>query len=190
MPLREYLSRETIAADYWDPKWRTHLACTFRPDADDVAWLRPFKFEDLTQRGTVEFRSVCEQPVRDAFAPAAFHAGLAENIPALAELLASDTSLYGHGYGAAELRAIMSRREWPSFVGRDALATQLNCILDLAEEGLRRRGFGEEPLLAPLRRRADTLVSPAREQLERLERGETIEQIATDYATWKETSGV
>jgi hypothetical protein len=49
---------------------------------------------------------------------------------------------------------------------------------------LRRRGFGEEPLLAPLRRRADTLVSPAREQLERLERGETIEQIATDYATW------
>lgn len=27
-------------------------------------------------------------------------------------------------------------------------------------------------------------------QLERLERGETIEQIATDYATWKETSGV
>ena len=190
VPLREYLSRETIAADYWDPKWRTHLACTFRPDADDVAWLRPFKFEDLTQRGTVEFRSVCEQPVRDAFAPAVFHAGLAENVPALAELLASDTSLYGHGYGAAELRAIMSRREWPSFVGRDALATQLNCILDLAEEGLRRRGFGEEPLLAPLRRRADTLVSPAREQLERLERGETIEQIATDYATWKETSGV
>ena len=124
------------------------------------------------------------------FAPAAFHAGLAERVDALADLLASDTSLYGHGYGAAELRAIMSRREWPSFLDRDALATQLNCILDLAEEGLYRRGFGEEPLLAPLRRRADTLVSPAREQLERLERGETIEQIATDYATWKETSGV
>ena len=134
------------------------------------------------QRGTVEFRSVCEQPVRDAFAPAAFHAGLAEDVPALADLLASDTSLYGHGYGAAELRALMSRREWPSFVDRGALAAQLNRILDLAEEGLRRRGFGEEPLLAPLRRRADTLVSPAREQLERLERGEPIERIAEDYA--------
>jgi hypothetical protein len=84
----------------------------------------------------------------------------------------------------------MSRREWPSFVDRGALAAQLNRILDLAEEGLHRRGFGEEPLLEPLRRRADTLVSPAREQLERLERGETIEQIATDYATWKEASGV
>ena len=169
---------------------REHRSCLFSPDAGDVAWLRPFKFEDLTQRGTVEFRSVCEQPVRDAFTPAVFHAGLAEEVPALAELLASDTSLYGHGYGAAELRAIMSRREWPSFVDRGALAAQLNRILDLAEEGLHRRGFGEEPLLEPLRRRADALSNPALEQLNRLERGETIEQIAADYATWKEASGV
>ena len=34
---------------------------------------------------------------------------------------------------------------------------------------------------APLRRRADTLESPAREHVERLERGESIETIATDY---------
>jgi hypothetical protein len=46
------------------------------------------------------------------------------------------------------------------------------------------------PLLAPLRRRADTLVSPAREQLERLERGEPIERIAEDFATWKEVPDV
>ena len=91
------------------------------------------------------------------------------------------TSLYGHGYGAAELRALMSRREWPSFVNRGALAAQLNNILDLAEEGLRRRGFGEEPLLDSLRRRADALTNPALEQINRLERGETIEQIAEDY---------
>jgi hypothetical protein len=44
--------------------------------------------------------------------------------------------------------------------------------------------------LEPLRRRADALSNPALEQLERLERGETIEQIAADYATWKEASGV
>ena len=31
-----------------------------------LTWLRPFKFEDLTQRGTVEFRSVCEQPVLES----------------------------------------------------------------------------------------------------------------------------
>ena len=40
----------------------------------------------------------------------------------------------------------------------------------------------DKRFFAPLRRRADTLVSPAREQLERLERGEPIESIAEDYA--------
>ena len=93
VPLSEYLGKGTMRAEYWDPKAREHRSCLFSPDAGDVAWLRPFKFEDLTQRGTVEFRSVCEQPVRDAFAPAAFHAGLAENVSALAALLAADRLL-------------------------------------------------------------------------------------------------
>ena len=183
VPLPEYLGKGTMRAEYWDSKAHEHRSCLFSPDANDVAWLRPFKFEDLTQRGTVEFRSVCEQPVRDAFAPAAFHAGLAENVSALASLLASDTVLYGHGYGAAELRGLMAQRDWPSFIDRPALTTQLHRILDLAEDGLRKRGFDEEVFLAPLRRRADTLVSPAREQLERLTRGESLESVATDYGT-------
>ena len=75
----------------------------------------------------------------------------------------------------------MVRREWPSFIDRKALTAQIHRILDLAEDGLAKRGFGEEPLLAPLRRRAETLSSPAREQVERLERGEAIESIADDY---------
>lgn len=37
-----------------------------------------------------------------------------------------------------------------------------------------------EPLIAPLRRRADTLTNPALEQLDRLTRGESIESIAED----------
>ena len=114
-----------------------------------------------------------------------FHAGLAENVSALAALLAADTVLYGHGYGAAELRGLMARRDWPSFIDRTALTAQLHCILDLAEDGLRKRGFHEEVFLAPLRRRADTLVSPAREQMERLAKGESLESIAADYGTLK-----
>ena len=58
-------------------------------------------------------------------------------------------------------------------------------IKGLAEEGLARRGFGEEPLLA-LRRRADTLTGPAREHLVRLEGGESIESIAIDYGSTEE----
>ncbi len=36
---------------------------------------------------------------------------------------------------------------------------------------------------APLRERADTLASPAREHLSRLERGESIDSIANDYGS-------
>ena len=183
IPLRAYLEHGTVVGEYWDGNAKCHWKCLFAPLASDVAWLRPFKFEDLTQRGTVEFRSVCEQPVRDAFAPAAFHAGLAENVSALEALLAADTVLYGHGYGATELRGLMARRDWPSFIDRPALTTQLHRILDLAEDGLRNRGFNEEVFLAPLRRRANTLVSPAREQMERLAKGESLESIAEDYGT-------
>ena len=111
----------------------------------------------------------------------AFHAGLSERVDKLAEHLEHDAVLYGHGYGAAELRGLMIRREWPSFVDRKALAVELHGILDIAEAGLADRGFGEGHLLAPLRRRADMLASPAREHVERLERGESIESIAADY---------
>ena len=189
VPLSEYLGKGTMRAEYWDPKAREHRSCLFSPDAGDVAWLRPFKFEDLTQRGTIEFRSICEQPVREAFAPAAFHAGLAENVSALEALLAADTVLYGHGYGATELRGLMARRDWPSFIDRSALTAQLHRILDLAEDGLRKRSFNEEAFLAPLRCRADTLVSPAREHVDRLAKGESLESIATDYGTLKSGDG-
>ena len=57
----------------------------------------------------------------------------------------------------------------------------LRRILDLSAKGLARRGFGEEPLLDPLRRRADMLTNPALEQLDRLAHGESIENIARDY---------
>ena len=183
VPLSEYITKGTVVGEYWDGKAHVHRHCLFAPCAEDVAWLRPFKFEDLTQRGTVEFRSICGQPVRDAFAPAAFHAGLAEHVDELADLLAADTTLYGHGYCAAELRGLMVQRTWPSFIDRPALTAQLHRILDLAKSGLVRRGFGEEPLLAPLRRRADTLSNPAREHLARLGQGESIEQIADDYGS-------
>ena len=75
-------------------------------------------------------------PVREAFAVAAFHAGLAERVDRLSELLGHDTVLYGHGYGAVELRSLMIRREWPSFIDRKALSVQLHRILDIAEGGL------------------------------------------------------
>lgn len=138
-------------------------------------FLRPFKFEDLTYRGTLEFRSVCAQPVPEALAFAAFHAGLMEMLPELAALLDDDETLYGHGYNVSELRELFNRRNWPLFLDRPALSAQLTRILDLAARGCSRRGANEGPLLAPLYRRAETLVSPAREFVDGMEKGETVD---------------
>ncbi|MBR4252702.1 MAG: glutamylcysteine synthetase [Kiritimatiellae bacterium] len=186
LPLREYVRRDRIEAECWDPAAGTHRPYSFAPSPSDVAWLRPFKFEDLTARGTLEFRSVCAQPVRDAFAPAALHAGLMEELTALAALLAADTALYGHGFGPAELRELLARRVRPAFFDPGALRARLHRILDLAERGLARRAFGEAPLLAPLRARADTLSNPALDQLRRLEVGEPLDSVAADYAALPE----
>ena len=181
LPLRDYARRAEVAAEYYDSATGNYAPYSLVPSHEDVRWLRPFKFEDLTQRGTLEFRSVCAQPVRDAFAPAAFHVGLMEELPALVDFIQEDHSLYGHGFGAAELRTLLVRRDWPSFIGRTALTAQLQTLIDIAERGLVRRGLGEERYLNPLRRRAETLRNPARDQLDRLISGESVDQIAEDY---------
>lgn len=181
-PLEEYFAAGQMSGEYYDPASGKYREITFTPKPEDLHELRSYKSEDLTFRGTVEFRSVCEQPVREIFASAALHAGLMQRVEELQELLLTDEVLYHHGYGAAELRRMMSREELPDFVDRRALREKLVQILDLAREGLELRGRGEEDLLSPLDKRAQTLTSPAREMLQRLRSGETMREIVLDYA--------
>ena len=46
------------------------------PVKEDLKQHRSYQFQDLTARGTVEFRSVCTQPLETTFAPIAFELGL------------------------------------------------------------------------------------------------------------------
>ena len=46
----------------------------FHPEPSDLEYLRSYKFEDLTFRGTIEYRSACCQPVSECMCVAAFHA--------------------------------------------------------------------------------------------------------------------
>ena len=59
--LSKYFSSDRIKGEYFDGN--RYREITFHPEISDLQYLRSFKFEDLTFRGTVEFRSVCEQPV-------------------------------------------------------------------------------------------------------------------------------
>lgn len=180
VPIMDYLEADEIRGEMFrDGTWQE---MTFAPQSDDLAYLRTYKHEDLTYRGTIEFRSACCQPFSEAMCVAAFHMGLVQKADELTELLENDRVLYHHGYGAPEMRKLMSQRYWPSFIDRGALSDLCCSVLDLASEGLRQIGYGDEKYLAPLYHRARTLVSPAREMREALEKGVPMETIVRRYA--------
>jgi gamma-glutamylcysteine synthetase len=115
-------------------------------------------------------------------APAAFHAGLMENLHQLTKLLETDTVIYHHGYSPSELRELFDRREFPEFVDKKQLSGLLLQVLDLARKGLAQRGLHEEKYLDSLYERARCLLSPARQMVEAVEAGVPLESYINKYA--------
>ncbi len=179
VPLMEYFSMETMKGEYFDGN--KYQEIYFHPELSDLKYLRSFKFEDLTFRGTVEFRSVCEQPVKEIMASAAFHAGLMENLPLLTEVLEQDRVIYRKGYNASELRRMFVKKELPDIFNWKEVVNLLLKIVDIAEKGLRKRGLGEEIFLKPLYRRSEELKSPARKMAEGLAKGRTMDDYIEEY---------
>lgn len=129
MPLENYFASETITGEFYNGA--DYELVTFSPRIEDLTFLRSYKFEDLTFRGTIEFRSVCEQPVSEILASAALHAGLMEMIPELNELVQKDTVLYNRGMTAAQLRACFNLREFPVWLDRKAVSTLILQLIKL-----------------------------------------------------------
>ena len=178
-PLSEYFSSKEIRGElYQDGEYHT---VTIRPELSDLEHLRSFKFEDLTFRGTVEFRSVCEQPVSEIMASGALHTGLMENLHALTHLLENDHVIYHKGYNASELRRQFVLSEIPDIYDREDLSRLLLKVLDLASDGLRIRGMDEEPYLLPLYERAERIMSPAREMQEGIRSGKSMREYIEKY---------
>lgn len=180
MPLRDYFSQDEVEGEYYaNGKYHKLI---IEPRKEDLEYLRSFKHEDLTYRGTIEFRSVCCQPIKDSMSVAAFHAGLKKRLHELTELFASDHVLYGHGYNATELRHLFIKRELPSFVDKDGVYDLARRILELSQKGLNDRGFGEERFLKPLFERVENRENPASHMLKKLSSGSTIEELIKEYS--------
>ena len=180
IPVTEYFSQKEILGEYYENG--TYHPYIFKPEDTDLSFLRTYKFEDLTFRGTIEYRSGCCQPFADALSIAAFHIGLSEKLDEVNELLNNDVILYHHGYTSGELRKIMNNRVIPDFIDKKALIKLSVKVLDLAREGLKKRGFGEEVFLKNIFDRAEKLLSPARKIVNGLEKGKTIEDFVYEFA--------
>ena len=179
--LADYFAADSLTGELFDKG--AYRKVQFSPDYNDLTDLRSFKFDDLTFRGTVEFRSVCEQPVKEIMASGAFHTGLMENLDLLTECLENDHVIYHKGYNASELRRQFVRAGLPEIFDKGQISDLLIKILDMSAEGLKKRGRGEEKLLEPLYGRAESLMSPAAQIVEGMKNGKSLEDFILEYGT-------
>lgn len=176
----DYLKLEGIVGEYYENgRYRKILV---QPSVYDIEYLRTFKFEDITYRGTIEFRSVCCQPISDSMVVAAFHLGIKNNLDKAEQILQNDTVLLGNGYITTELRKLLIKTEMPSFIDIDGLYRLARDVVDAASDGLKSRGKGEKILLAPLYERIDKRTNPARTMLNLMNKGTPVEKIIEMYS--------
>ena len=180
LTLDEFFSRDSVEGEYFDGE--NYQKLTFVPEISDLEYLRTFKFEDLTFRGTIEYRSSCCQPLSEALTVAAFHTGLKEKLYELKEVLEKDDVIYSHGFNALELQKLLSKQKLPEYIDTAAVEKQLIIILDLAADGLKKRGFGEEVLLSPLYERVHEHTNPAKEMLDGIKNGVPLKNFIEQYA--------
>ena len=116
------------------------------PVKEDLKQHRSYQFQDLTARGTVEFRSVCTQPLETTFAPIAFELGLFVQLEKLENYLEDSSFFKNKERDYRKLRKkyskkILSKEE------KEAIQSFSKDLLDIAEAGLMKRGYGEEKFL-------------------------------------------
>ncbi len=181
-PIRfaDYLNTDEVIGEYYDNEVYKNI--TVKPVPEDIKYLRSFKFEDMTYRGTVEFRSVCCQPIKDSMTVAAFHIGAKRRFRELDELFQADRVLYHNGYTAAELRKMFLYAKLPEFVDEDSLYELAKKTLDIISDGVKERGLGEEVFLAPLYERVEKRTNPAKTMLTLRNNGVDIQDIIKEYA--------
>lgn len=144
IPLGQYLQKDVIRSYGLDGE-RLNL----KPDRADLKNHRSYHYQELTKRGTVEFRSICTQPLEATFAPAAFHLGLLTELDALEDLLDHLPFFELMGRDYAQLRKDFSRQNLNANE-KEAIRAFSQELISCAKRGLQQRGLGEEIFLQPL----------------------------------------
>ena len=121
------------------------------PQEEDFQTHRSYQYQDLTTRGTIEFRSVCTQPLNRTFASAAFHLGLLLNLDKLEAYLQKAPFFTTVGRDYKSLRRQFSKKRLTD-EEETAIVEFSRGLLLLAEEGLEKRDKQEMIYLEPLKK--------------------------------------
>ena len=120
------------------------------PQEKDFETHRSYQYQDLTTRGTVEFRSVCTQPLDRTFASAAFHLGLLVNLDMLEAYLETAPFFKEFGRNYKFLRRQFSKKRLTDEEETAIIEISKDLLL-LAEEGLKMRNKQEMTYLQALK---------------------------------------
>ena len=148
---KSYYFKPIRVEDYLDQKEITAYTAAgnekvINPVKEDLKQHRSYQFQDLTARGTVEFRSVCTQPLETTFAPIAFELGLFVELEKLENYLEDSSFFKNEEQDYRKLRKKYSKRIL-SKEEKEAIQSFSKDLLDIAEAGLMKRGYGEEKFL-------------------------------------------
>ena len=148
---KSYYFKPIRVEDYLDQKEITAFTADgnekiINPVKEDLKQHRSYQFQDLTARGTVEFRSVCTQPLETTFAPIAFELGLFVQLEKLESYLEDSLFFKNEEQDYRKLRKKYSKKNL-SEKEKEAIQSFSKDLLDIAEAGLMKRGYGEEKFL-------------------------------------------
>ena len=180
MSLYEYFSKDEITGEYYDNG--EYKTIKFTPSLDDIDYVRSFKFIDVTFRGTIEYRSVCTQPIYASMSVPAFHVGLKHKLQEVSEVI-FNSGLYDNAYSPTELRKLFIKKDLPKFISEDKLYDLCKDILDLAFQGLKERNYGEEVFLKPIYENIKNRTNPAKRLLSLLDENISLEEIIKEYGS-------
>ena len=121
------------------------------PQEKDFETHRSYQYQDLTTRGTIEFRSVCTQPLDRTFTSAAFHLGLLVHLDKLEAYLRTAPFFTTAGRDYKSLRRQFSKKKL-TYQEEAAILEFSKDLLTLAEEGLEKRDKQEMVYLEPLKK--------------------------------------
>lgn len=148
---KSYYFKPIRVEDYLDQKDITAYTADgnekiINPVKEDLKQHRSYQFQDLTARGTVEFRSVCTQPLETTFAPIAFELGLFVELEKLENYLEDCSFFKNEEEDYRKLRKkyskkILSNKE------EETIQSFSKDLIDIARAGLIKRGYGEEKFL-------------------------------------------
>ena len=148
---KSYYFKPIRVEDYLDQKEITAYTADgnekiIKPVKEDLKQHRSYQFQDLTARGTVEFRSVCTQPLETTFAPIAFELGLFVELEKLENFLEDSSFFKNEEQDYRKLRKkyskkILSKEE------KEAIQSFSKDLLDIARAGLMKRGKKKKKFL-------------------------------------------